>query len=44
MFLLEPMSTAEALDQLEAVGHDFYVYADAADGVTKVGARVGWVV
>ncbi|KAI3431429.1 hypothetical protein D9Q98_004482 [Chlorella vulgaris] len=30
------MSTDDALDQIENVGHDFFVYTDSADGLMKV--------
>eukprot|EP00887_Chlorella_sp_A99_P002371 scaffold10.g2371.t1 len=33
---LAPMSVEEAVEQLENVGHDFFVFADAADGGVKV--------
>ena len=33
---LEAMSTEDALDALEAVGHDFFIYKDAADAAVKV--------
>ena len=32
----EPMSTADALHEMELVGHDFYLFADAATGLPSV--------
>ena len=32
----EPMSTADALHEMELVGHDFYLVADAATGLPSV--------
>lgn len=32
----EPMSTAEALHEMELVGHDFFLFADAATGLPSV--------
>ncbi len=31
-----PMSTADALHEMELVGHDFYLYTDAANGLPSV--------
>lgn len=32
----EPMSTADALHEMELVGHDFFLFADAATGLPSV--------
>ncbi|TAL24740.1 MAG: ribosome-associated translation inhibitor RaiA [Frankiales bacterium] len=32
----EPMTTADALHEMELVGHDFYLFADAATGLPSV--------
>jgi ribosomal subunit interface protein len=32
----DPMSTSEALHQMELVGHDFYLFADAESGLPSV--------
>jgi len=36
LFLESRMSPEEAMDQLEAVGHDFFVFVDSNDGSLKV--------
>jgi putative sigma-54 modulation protein len=36
LFLEASMSADEAVDRLEAVGHDFFVFSDVADGAVKV--------
>lgn len=36
LFLEQKMSPEEACDQLEQVGHDFYVFVDANDNALKV--------
>lgn len=33
---LKPMDIDEALLQMELLGHDFFIYTDAEDGVTNV--------
>jgi putative sigma-54 modulation protein len=39
-FLVRPMTTDEAIDQLELLGHDFYVfYNDEEDGINVVYRR-----
>jgi hypothetical protein len=32
----EPMTTADALHEMELVGHDFFLFADAATGLPSV--------
>ena len=34
--MLGPMAVDDAVEQLENVGHDFFVFADASDGAVKV--------
>lgn len=36
LMLGNSMTAEEAVEQLEAVGHDFFVFLDAADGTMKV--------
>lgn len=36
LFLESALTPEEAVEQLEAVGHSFFVFKDAADGATKV--------
>ena len=36
LILSEAMSPAEAVEQLEAVGHDFFVFVDSKDGGMKI--------
>jgi putative sigma-54 modulation protein len=35
-FSLRPMSSGEAIDQMELLGHDFFVFLDAASGQVNV--------
>ena len=35
-FNLEPMSVEEAIDQMEALGHDFFIYLDKSTRKTNV--------
>ncbi len=35
VMLETPMRVEEALEQIENVGHDFYIFLDAADGELK---------
>jgi ribosomal subunit interface protein len=38
-----PMSTSQAIDQMELVGHDFYLFVDAESGLpSAVYRRRGW--
>lgn len=36
VFLLEPMAVEDALEQIDNVGHDFYIFLDAASNEIKV--------
>jgi putative sigma-54 modulation protein len=38
-FLVKPMSAEEAIDQMELLGHDFFIFADGSTGVTTVAYR-----
>lgn len=38
-FTMKPMSPEEAIDQMELLGHDFFIFADAANGATNVAYR-----
>lgn len=35
-FVLEPMTTEEAIDQLDLLGHTFYIFQDAETGEVRV--------
>ena len=34
--VIKPMAPEEAVLQMEMLGHDFFVFTDAGDGLTKV--------
>jgi hypothetical protein len=36
LIISRPLSQAEALEQIEQVGHDFFIYLDSADSTLKV--------
>ena len=36
LILSEAMAPEEAVEQLEAVGHDFFVFVDSKDGSMKI--------
>ena len=36
ILMTSPMALEDALDQIENVGHDFFIFQDAEDGALKV--------